>query len=65
MTHLIRETSKFKFFQEIWNNYTAVIRLNDLEITNWNTGSEATEEKEYLSCCTEQEFNEYCEQLFI
>lgn len=62
MTKEIRKTDKYAFIKDIHNN-TSIIRLRDDKQTNWNTGYEAEEEKEFLINCTEDAFNQYCKQV--
>jgi succinate dehydrogenase flavin-adding protein (antitoxin of CptAB toxin-antitoxin module) len=64
MTQDLRSTQQYTLFEEFFNKYTAILRKSDLELTNWNTGAEGDEEKNFLLSCTEEEFNNYCKQQF-
>jgi hypothetical protein len=64
MTRPIRESNDFVYYEEFFNKYTAIMRRSDLELTDWNTGSDAEEEKEFLITCTDEQFKSYCENKF-
>ena len=60
MTRPIRQSERFQFFEEYFNGYTAIMDTKSGAISNWNTGSDAQEEKKFLISCTSEEFDIYC-----
>lgn len=62
MTREIRKTDKYIYIKDVFNN-TIIIRVRDNKQTNWNTGYEAEEEKDFLVNCNEEVFNQYCKQV--
>lgn len=63
MTRPIRQSERFQYFEEYFNKYTAIMDTKSGAISDWNTGSDAEEEKKFLISCTSEEFDLYCAQI--
>jgi len=64
MTFIIRESKNFLFFEELNNGYTAIMSRYTSDLSDWKTGEKAQEEKKYLICCENEDFEKYCKQVF-
>lgn len=65
MTHVIRETDKYTFFEDKLQGVTA-IQQNHFphNQTDWNTGIDAFQEKRFLIPLPAEEFDKYCKTKF-
>jgi len=63
MTRLIRENKRYEFIQQNFNNSTSILDKKTQKMSNWNTGYEAEEEKEFLISGNDDAFNKYCESI--
>lgn len=61
MTTILRKTERFEFYKAELMGVTAIQDNYTGRQTNWNTGSDAEEEKEHLLSLSDDDFDEYCE----
>ena len=63
MTTSIRHTKRFNYFEADQMGCTAIYDNYTGKQTNWNTGTEAEEEKEHIKTLNNEQFDEYCEMM--
>ena len=63
MTNTIRETKRYQYFESTSMGCTAIYDKHTGSQSNWNTGTDADDEREHLDKLDDAGFDEYCEMM--